>query len=105
VQAPVFHGYAMSVYAQLPANADSAAIRKALNGGIVHVTNPYEEAPTNQSVVEEQGIVVALAEDSTNAHDTRGFWLWMAADNIKLASREAVVCAVELAASQNAKLQ
>jgi aspartate-semialdehyde dehydrogenase len=105
VQAPVFHGYAMSVYAQLPANADSAAIRKALNGGIVHVTNPHEEAPTNQSVVEEQGIVVALAEDSTNAHDTRGFWLWMAADNIKLASREAVVCAVELAASQNAKLQ
>src|SRR6202000_2595180 len=28
VQAPVFHGYTMPVYAQLPANADVAAIRR-----------------------------------------------------------------------------
>jgi aspartate-semialdehyde dehydrogenase len=105
VQAPVFHGYTMSVYAQLPTDADPAAVRKALNGGIVHVTNPHEDAPTNQSVVEEQGIAVALAEDSTNAHDTCSFWLWAAADNIELAAREAVVCAEEIAASQTTKPQ
>src|SRR5579875_1803838 len=32
VQAPVFHAYTMSIYAQLPGTADAAAVRKALGG-------------------------------------------------------------------------
>lgn len=98
VQAPVFHAYTMSVYAQLPAKTDAAAVRHALHGGLVHLTNPHEEAPTNQNIVEEQGVAIALTEDAATAQDMRGFWLWMAADNLKLAARHAVVCAEELAA-------
>ena len=103
VQAPVFHAYTMSVYAQLPANTQAAAVRHALHGDPVHLTNPYEEAPTNQSIVEEQGIAIALTEDA--AKNTRGFWLWMAADNLKLTARHAVACAEELAASHTANSQ
>jgi len=98
VQAPVFHGYAMSAYTQLPADADPAAVRHALHGGIIHVTNPDESAPSNQSVVEEQGIAIALTEDSLASGDARGYWLWIASDNLKLAARHAVACAEELAA-------
>jgi len=105
VQAPVFHGYTMSVYAQLPTSADSASVRHALNGGVIHLTSPDEEAPSNQSVVEEQGIAVALGEDSPMAGDTRGFWLWIAADNLKLAARHAVACAEEFAPSRTGKPQ
>jgi aspartate-semialdehyde dehydrogenase len=104
VQAPVFHAYTMSVYAQLPANTETAAVRHALHGGLVHLTNPHEEAPTNQSIVEEQGIAIALTEDAAETN-TRGLWLWMAADNLKLAARHAVACAEELAASHTANPQ
>ncbi|HEX5285249.1 MAG TPA: Asd/ArgC dimerization domain-containing protein [Bryocella sp.] len=102
VQAPVFHAYTMSVYAQLPANTQTAAVRQALHGGLIHLTNPHEESPTNQSIVEEQGIAIALSEDPVTAKDARSFWLWMAADNLKLAARHAVACAEELAASRTA---
>ena len=105
VQAPVFHGYTMSVYAQLPPNADATAARRALHGGVVHLTNPHEEAPSNQSVVQEPGIAIALTEESSTSDETRGFWLWMAADNLKLAARHAVACAEELAALGAAKRQ
>lgn len=105
VQAPVFHGYTISAYAQLPATADAAAVRRALHGDVVHVTDPHEEAPTNQSIVEEQGIAIALTEDAATQGNTHGFWLWIAADNLKLAARHAVACAEELAASHTAKPQ
>ena len=95
VQAPVFHAYTMSVYAQFPASTDSAAIRHVLHGGLVHLTNPHADAPTNQSIVEEQGIAIALAEDTAATQQSRGFWLWMAADNLKLTARHAVACAEE----------
>ena len=102
VLAPVFHGYTMSVYAQLPANADISAVRRALHGGVIHVTNAHEEAPSNQSVVQEPGIAVTLTEESPAREDMRGIWLWVAADNLKLTARHAVACAEELAALRTA---
>jgi len=102
VLAPVFHGYTMSVYVQLPAIADNSAIRRALHGGVVHVTNAHEEIPSNQSVVQEQGIAVTLTQDSPVHDNLRGFWLWIAADNLKLTARHAVACAEELAALRTA---
>jgi len=102
VLAPVFHGYTMSVYAQLPANADISAIRRTLHGGVVHVTNAPEEAPSNQSIVQETGIAITLTEESPAQENMRGFWLWIAADNLKLTARHAVACAEELAALRTA---
>lgn len=105
VQAPVFHGYTMSVFAQLPPNADATAVRPALHGGVVDLTNAHEEAPSNQRVVQESGIAIALTEESSTWDEMRGLWLWIAADNLKLTARHAVACAVELAALRVAKPQ
>jgi aspartate-semialdehyde dehydrogenase len=105
VQAPVFHGYTMSVYAQLPNNADAAAVRRALHGGVIHLTNAEDEPPSNQSVVEEPGISIALTEESSNPDNSRGFWLWIAADNLRLAANHAVACAEELVALRVGKPQ
>jgi len=105
VLAPVFHGYTMSVYAQLPVGADISAIRRALHGGVVHMTNAHEEAPSNQSLVQEPRIAVTVTEESPAQENMRGFWLWIAADNLKLTARHAVACAEELAALRNATPQ
>lgn len=98
VQAPVFHGYTMSVFAELPGDVDMAALRGALEGGVIKLTESATDAPSNQSVTQEADIRVAIRADAATACDTRGYWLWMAADNLKLTAREAVVCAEELAA-------
>jgi aspartate-semialdehyde dehydrogenase len=105
VQAPVFHGYTMSVYVQLPTAADATAIRRVLHGGEIHVTNVHEEGPSNQSVAKEPGIAIALTEDASATSETHGFWLWIAADNLKLAAQHAVACAEELAALRPAMPQ
>jgi aspartate-semialdehyde dehydrogenase len=105
VQAPVFHGYTMSVYAQLPENTDATAVRRSLHGGVLHMTNTHEEAPSNQSVVQEPGISIGLNEEPSYGDETRGFWLWIAADNLKFTARHAVACAEELAALRTGKAQ
>jgi aspartate-semialdehyde dehydrogenase len=105
VQAPVFHGYAMSIYAELPANADPASVRRALDGSPITVTNAAEDAPSNQSVMQDPGISIALSEDSAHSPDTRAFWLWTAADNLKLAARNSIACAEELVARRASKAQ
>ena len=96
VQAPVFHGYTMSVFAELPGDADMAALRGALEGGVIKLTESTKDAPSNQSVTQEADISIAIREDAVTSNDTRGYWLWMAADNLKLTAREAVACAEEL---------
>jgi aspartate-semialdehyde dehydrogenase len=97
VQAPVFHGYAMSVFAELPGDADVAAMRGALQGGVITLTESAKDAPSNQSVTQQAGISVAIREDAVTSGGARGYWLWMAADNLKLAARHAVACAEEMA--------
>lgn len=106
VQAPVFHGYTMSVFAELPGDADMAALRGALEGGVIKLTDSTKDAPSNQSVTQEADISVAIREGAVTSNDTRGYWLWMAADNLKLTAREAVVCAEELSPLRaSAKMQ
>lgn len=104
VQAPVFHAYTMSVFVRLSMHQDLTVIRRSLDGSVVHLISAHEEAPSNQSVVEEPGIAIALTEESSTP-DAHGFWLWIAADNLKLAARHAIACAEELAALRASKPQ
>lgn len=98
VQAPVFHGYTASIYTELPPEADVAAVSRALGGGILQITPAGEDAPSNQSVMEDAGIKLAIREEAASPAGRRAYWLWMAADNLKLAARHAVACAAELLA-------
>ncbi|HTV08388.1 MAG TPA: Asd/ArgC dimerization domain-containing protein [Candidatus Aquilonibacter sp.] len=98
VQAPVFHGYTMSVFAQLPENAETATVRDALLSDHIKFAPSGEGQPSNQSVAQETDIGLAVREDAAWRDGGRGYWLWMAADNLKLAARHAVACAEELCA-------
>lgn len=97
VQAPVFHGYTMSVFVELSDNVDAAALSDALKGGVVKLSAPGD-APSNQSVAQDAEINVAVREDAARRENARGYWLWIAADNLKLTARHAVACAEELCA-------
>ncbi len=97
VQAPVFYSYAFTTCADVGGAVDAAALEKALAAAGVSVGKPGDTAPSNVSVAGESHIQVARVEaDPGVAH---GWWLWGAADNVRLATSNALRIAEKLIAS------
>jgi aspartate-semialdehyde dehydrogenase len=91
LQAPVFHGSVVSAYLELATASDAGAVRTALRGGIV--TADEDTVPSNQSATEAGDLLVSVESDEAKPE---GFWLTAAADNLRLAGRNAVQAALEL---------
>jgi aspartate-semialdehyde dehydrogenase len=97
VQAPVFHGYVASVLVELEAPATQEQVKAALRGEHIEVTGMDAEPPSNVSAAGQAEILLEVSTVSAAADgaSTR-LWLWMAADNLKLAALNAIACASEL---------
>lgn len=93
IQAPVFHGYVGSVLLELEAEATVMDLESALQGEGVDVVSDDSDPPSNLSAAGQEDIMVRVKSISTRS--TR-FWLWIAADNLKLTSLNAIACANEL---------
>ena len=64
----------------------------------MRITSGEDEPPNNVNVAGEDDILLAVRGDSTQP---RGFWLWAAADNLRLSSITAVDCAAALALTRS----
>lgn len=95
VQAPVFHGYVMSMLVEVGQVATVDQIEAALAGEHVDVVSGESDPPSNLSAAGQEDIMVRVREDVGNDGVSR-FWLWMAADNLKLSALNAIACAGEL---------
>jgi aspartate-semialdehyde dehydrogenase len=91
VQAPVFHGYVISVLVELKEPSSAGQVEAALFGEHVDVVTGESDAPSNLSAAGQGDVLVRVTE----ADETR-LWVWMAADNLKLAALNAAECANEL---------
>src|SRR5882757_3292626 len=97
VHAPVFHGYVASVLIDLAETATVAQVERALAGAHVDVVGEESDPPSNLSAAGQENILVRVTSGAGNGStEGRRFWLWIAADNLKLAARNAVACALEL---------
>jgi aspartate-semialdehyde dehydrogenase len=54
------------------------------------------EPPSNLSAAGQEDIMVRVSAETTSGEQGRRFWLWLAADNLKLAALNAIACATEL---------
>jgi aspartate-semialdehyde dehydrogenase len=90
VQAPIFHGHAFSIYLELEEPVAIGDLSQALAGEHVTVTRQPDDLPNNVSAAGQGDILVSLARDENNP---KGVWLWVAADNLRLAAVTAVECA------------
>lgn len=97
VQAPIFHGYAFSIYMEMEQPVALGDLAQALAGEHVTVTRAAEDSPSNVNAAGQGEILVSLARDDNQAN---GIWLWVAADNLRLASLTAIECAEVMAASR-----
>jgi aspartate-semialdehyde dehydrogenase len=93
IQAPVFHGYVGSLMVELEADATGMDLESALAGEGVDVVAEDSDPPSNLSAAGQEEIMVRVKAGEAAA---RRFWLWIAADNLKLAALNGIACANEL---------
>jgi len=96
VQAPVFHGYVISAFVELEDAASVAEVEMALAGEHVDVVTSESEPPSNLSAAGQEEIMVRVRSGSMVEGRSKSVWLWLAADNLKLAAMNAIACAGEL---------
>lgn len=91
LQAPVFFSYAFSVYVDLAEAVEPAEIERALAAAGVGVASAEDPRPTNMSVTgRPEATVGRLVRDPAQP---AGYWLWGAADNVRMVAANAVAMA------------
>jgi len=88
IQAPVFHGYSMSVWAEFEENPGKNAIVQALASPKIDLRADDEEPPTNVGVAGQSGITVGTIAADRN--HPRAYWFWMVADNLRITAENAL---------------
>ncbi len=88
IQAPVFHGYSMSVWCEFEENPEREALVQALTSEKIDLRAGEEEPPTNVGVAGQSGITAgAMAADR---NDPRAHWFWVVADNLRVSAENAL---------------
>lgn len=95
LQAPVFHGVCVSVWAELGEAEEISGIEGTVASSRVRVLCQDESAPAAiDSAGRDEILVGPVVRDRSCAS---AFWLWAAADNLRLAARNAVEIAEHFA--------
>jgi aspartate-semialdehyde dehydrogenase len=92
-QAPVFHGYSFSLWVDFEENPGVTALEKALAAAGADVRGEEMDPPDNVGVAGAGGIAVGAIGLDRNRPSA--CWIWMAADNLRLAAENAVAVAGE----------
>jgi aspartate-semialdehyde dehydrogenase len=100
VHGPVFHGYVASVLVELERESAVEAVEAALEGEGIDVVAEESDPPSNLSAAGQEDIMVLVRASIPSAAASKGagrrFWLWLAADNLKLSALNAIACANDL---------
>lgn len=87
IQAPVFHGYSVSVWVEFEENPGMDSIFQALGSSNIDVRTRDHEPPTNVGVAGQGGITVGSITQDRN--QPRAWWFWMVADNLQIVAENA----------------
>ncbi len=93
IQAPVFHGFSFSFWVEFDDAPGASDIEDAMSTDSFDVRAGDLEPPNNVGVAGQSGIAVgAITPDRNNGS---AFWIWAAADNLRLAAESAAMIAGE----------
>jgi aspartate-semialdehyde dehydrogenase len=91
IQAPVFHGHSISVWAEFEENPGAAAFEASLGSAQVDVRGRDLDPPNIVGMAGQSGIAVgAITADRNNP---RACWFWVVGDNIRIMAENAVAVA------------
>ncbi len=94
LQAPVFHGYTVSLWVEFSQPTRAEEVGAALEGNRVELYGEGLEPPTNVRIAGQPEVAVGGIRRDRN--QTRAFWLWAAADNLRLSAENALAVAQEV---------
>lgn len=82
IQAPVFHGYSLSLWVEFGADVKADELGEALASAQIEVRGPNDEAPNSVGAASQSGL---MAGDIRSDHNNpRAAWLWVVCDNLRL---------------------
>lgn len=91
IQAPVFHGHSFSVWVEFEENPGAKALTRSLAAAGLDVRP--DDPPSNAGIAGQSGLSIgAIAQDQNHPC---ACWLWMVADNLRLAAENALAVARE----------
>ncbi|MBS1816225.1 MAG: segregation protein B [Acidobacteria bacterium] len=96
LQVPVFHALGISLFVELNAPIAQDVIESALGCEQIDIVMDEADPPTNLSAAGQPDILARVSSEPPNATQSTRFWVWLTADNLKLATANAVACAQEL---------
>ena len=96
VQAPIFHGHVFSLFVELERAQAIGDLSHALEGEHVALTR-LEDTPSNVSAAGQEDVLAWIRPDTQREN---AFWIWAAADNLRLAALNAIECAQQMAGSR-----
>jgi aspartate-semialdehyde dehydrogenase len=97
LQAPIFHGYGFALHVELDVLADIEQIAQVMAGEHIQLTHGAEDAPTNVSAAGQNDLQVSLLPDAAQPN---ALWLWVTADNLRIAATTGVECAESMATTR-----
>ncbi len=86
IQAPVFHGYSISLWVEFESEAAKSfnvrELEEALASAQIEVRSAGEEPPTGVGVASQSGVIAGdIRVDRNNLH---AVWLWAVLDNLRV---------------------
>lgn len=82
VQAPVFHGYSVSLFVEFGAKADRQLVEEALACAQIEVRALGEEAPDSVAAASTSGLMAG--DIRVDASNPKALWIWIVFDNLRL---------------------
>ena len=95
VHAPVFHGVGLSLAVEFDQPLPVERVEAALHGEHIEIAARYAP-PDSLRSAGQSDVVVQVRSQSSAGEATGHFWIWASFDNLKIASLNAVACAMEL---------
>jgi aspartate-semialdehyde dehydrogenase len=82
IQAPVFHGYTMSVWVEFADDVNATELGEAVASAQIEVRGAEEEAPHNVGATGQSGMIAG--DIHVDKNDRHSAWFWLAGDNLRL---------------------
>ncbi len=90
IQAPIFHGHAISVWVELEENPGVETLSRKLAGTHIDVRGLEEEPVSNVGAAAQSGITISMKADRNHP---RAVWFWIALDNLRMTADNAIAVA------------
>lgn len=92
---PVFHGAGISLEVEIDRALISERVESALHGEHLEIV-AGDAAPDNLRSAGQSEVLVQVRSQSGAEKPTTRFWIWATLDNLRIASLNALACAMEL---------